>query len=141
MDLFTPVPYNPDALADVITYISQLSLDGIDSLQSRAQDKDAVLTDEELAMAIFAEEAEGLLNIAKDRVSNVRGRSIYEELEEIESAARYDRLVALAISEGRPIPPRPTSFPSGNASLLEDDDDESSIASSSSSSSSSSTVE
>lgn len=36
-----------------------------------------------------------------------RSRFILEELEELEEVARYDRLVALAISEGNPISQRP----------------------------------
>lgn len=102
--------YDSDVLTDIITYISRLSVDGIDSLQSYAHNKDELLSDEELAMAIFAEEAEGLLNIAKDRVerSSSPDLSIVQELEEMEIAARYDRMVAIAISEGGPLPPRPS---------------------------------
>ncbi|KAI0690700.1 hypothetical protein BC835DRAFT_1548023 [Cytidiella melzeri] len=108
-------PPSPDlggGITDVISYISQLGLHDIQSLQSQAhnKDSDAALTDEELALALFAEEAEGLLNITRAHVlgsSNSSSRSILEELEEMEEAARYDHLVALAISQGNPIPPRP----------------------------------
>ena len=62
--------HNSDVLADVISYISELSLDGIDSLQSRMLNKDDALSDEELAMALFAEEAQGMLNVAKERASH-----------------------------------------------------------------------
>lgn len=127
--------YNPNVLADVFSYISELSLDGIDTLQSRALSRDDTLSDEELAMALFAEEAEGLLNIAKDRATHAISRTatIFEELEEMEAAARYDHLVALAISEGRDIPPRPPFAPRANI-VEPDSDDESSGASSSSAS-------
>lgn len=124
--------YNP---SDVFAYISELSIDDIDSLQYYAHNRDDIFSDEELAMALFAEEAEGLLNIAKDRVGQAIGRAstMIEELEEIEAAARYDRFVALAISEGREIPPRPTPL-SRNSLSEPDSDGESSDASSSSAS-------
>lgn len=99
-----------DGVGDVISYISQLGLQDINDIQSRANKQvDTVLSDHELALALFAEEAEGLLNIARARHNDdhMPPRSILEELEEMEEAARYDRLVAVAISEGRPIPPRP----------------------------------
>lgn len=98
-------------VTDVISYISQLDLRGIDDIQSRAHSKqeDTALTDEELALALFAEEASGLLSVARDRYGqdDSQSHSIMDELEEMEDAARYDHLVALAIHEGRPIPPRP----------------------------------
>lgn len=86
-------------------------------------------------MALFAEEAEGLLNIAKDRVGQAIGRAstMIEELEEMEAAARYDRLVAFAISEGQEIPPRPT--PPSRTRLSEPDSDGQSSGASSSSAS------
>lgn len=121
-------------MADVITYISQLGLDDIESLQARSRNKDAALTDEELALALFAEEAEGLLNITRERASSTstRGDSSrtvleeLEELEELEALARYDHLVALAISEGRPIPPMPIlRHAASQTELPEDDTDDS----------------
>lgn len=109
-----PSPEAVNGITDVISYISRLGLQDIRTLQSRAQQRDANtgLTDQELALALFAEEAEGLLNIARDHVADgindgSRSLTILEELEEMEEAARYDHLVALAISEGNPIPPRP----------------------------------
>ncbi|EKM60894.1 uncharacterized protein PHACADRAFT_247113 [Phanerochaete carnosa HHB-10118-sp] len=108
MDLWPATERGNAALTDVFAYISRLSLDDIDTLQSRVQAGDPALSDEELAMALFAEEAAGLLNVAKGHAGHsARHRPIVEELEEIEAAARYDHLVALAISEGRPIPPMP----------------------------------
>lgn len=101
-----------DAVTDVLSYISRLDLDDIESLQSRSRNKqrdEEVLSDEELAMLLFAEEAEGLLNITKEyrAEDSSEPRSMLQELLELEEAARYDHQVALAISEGRPIPPRP----------------------------------
>lgn len=98
-----------DAFADVFAYISSLSLDDIDTLQSHAPGGSSTLSDEELAMALFAQEAAGLLNIAKEHAgqSTRHNRSIIEELEEMEALARYDHQVALAIAEDRPIPPMP----------------------------------
>ncbi len=101
-----------DGFSDVISYISQLALDDIESLQERSRNKgrdEEIMTDEELAMMIFAEEAEGLLNIRREHISERSNKpcSMLQELLEMEEAARYDHQVALAISEDRPIPPRP----------------------------------
>ena len=103
-----------DGITDVISYISRLDLQDIHSLQSRAHDtsSNTALSDQELALALFAEEAEGLLNIAKEHVLHgddigPSSLAIQQELEEREETARYDHLVALAISQGNPIPPRP----------------------------------
>ena len=102
-----------DAVTDVLSYISRLDLDDIDSLQSRShrkpQDAD-YLSDEELAMLLFVEEAEGLLNRAREHRSDdnaTESMSMLDELLQLEDDARYDHQVALAISEDRPIPPRP----------------------------------
>lgn len=128
MDFWPATERNNDTLTDILTYISQLSLDDIDTLQSRVQSNDPTLSDEELAMALFAEEAAGLLNVAKEHVgqSTRESRSIVEELEEMEAAARYDRIVALAISEGHPIPPRPL-LPLRRAVSESDSDDSSGV--------------
>ena len=101
-----------DAVTDILTYISRLDLDDIDSLQSRSQRKpDAhYLADEDLAMQLFAEEAEGLLNLAREHRSEdnaAQSLSMLDELLQLEEDARYDHQVALAIAEDRPIPPRP----------------------------------
>ena len=111
----SPSPVIGNGIADVISYISRLGLQDIQSLQSRARtgNSSVSLTDEELALSLFAEEAEGLLNIARGHAfagannDDARFSTVSEELEEMEEAARYDHLVALAISQGRPIPPRP----------------------------------
>ena len=60
-------------------------------------------------MLLFAEEAEGLLNIVKGHgASSVRQpASLLQELVEREEMERYDHEVALAIHEGRPIPSPP----------------------------------
>ncbi len=110
----TPSPDHGNGVADVISYISRLDLQDIEALQERAQRRNSSVgvTDEELALALFAKEAEGLLNVAQGRVvyqRNDGGRplTVFEELEEMEEVARYDHLVALAVSQGTPIPPRP----------------------------------
>lgn len=110
----TPSPDHGNGVAGVISYISRLELQDIQTLQERAQrgNSSVGVTDEELALALFAEEAEGLLNVAQGHVVDQRndgGRplTVFEELEEMEEVARYDHLVALAISQGTPIPPRP----------------------------------
>lgn len=99
-----------DAITDVLNYITALDLDDIESLQSRSRGHQKnVLSDEELAWQLFAEEAEGLLNITKQHRSegSVETWSMLQELLEREEDARYDHEVALAIAEDRPIPPRP----------------------------------
>jgi hypothetical protein len=102
-----------DGISEVISYIAQLDIQDIQSLKSRVHNRNSVAnqTDEELALALFAEEAEGLFNVAMHHMNEGAGssssRSVLEELEELEEAARYDHLVALAISQGNPIPPRP----------------------------------
>ena len=100
-----------DAVADVLGYISRLDLDDIESLQSRRNKHhdEETLSDEELAMLLFAEEAEGLLNITKEHRTETseEPRSMLQELLDLEDAARYDRQVAWAIAEDLPIPPRP----------------------------------
>lgn len=58
-------------------------------------------TDEELASSLFAEEAAGLLSVTQGPLT------VLEELEEMVEVARYAYLVALAISQGTPIPPKP----------------------------------
>ncbi|THG94000.1 hypothetical protein EW026_g7379 [Hermanssonia centrifuga] len=136
-----------DGFSDVISYISQLALDDIESLQERSRNKgrdEEIMTDEELAMMIFAEEAEGLLNIRREHISERSNKpcSMLQELLEMEEAARYDHQVALAISEDRPIPPRPpriaTLTDTFQESDYESDSDSSSLVGSSSQKASSS---
>lgn len=101
-----------DELEDLLSYIAGMNLKEIDTLQARTSDPsgDSTLSDEELARLLFAQEAEGLLNITKDYTTGSSHRhSLLEELTAMETAARYDREVALAISEGRPTPPPPIS--------------------------------
>lgn len=98
-------------LDDILSYISKLQITDIDSLQARASNHggDAGANDEELAMLLFAQEAEGLLNVTKDHANGSSSqRSLLEELTAMEEMARYDHEVALAISEDRPIPSPPT---------------------------------
>ena len=110
---YTMAEFEFDAVADVLSYISRLDLDDIDSLQSHSQRKRQdvnYLTDEELAMHLFAEEAEGLLNRAREHRSednSAESLSMLDELLQLEDDARYDHQVALAIADDRPIPPRP----------------------------------
>lgn len=99
-----------DPIMDIIAYITQLDLDDIESLQERSRHKvETALSDEELAMLLFVEEAEGLLNITKGhRAASVpQSGSLLQELMDREELERYDHQVALAISEDRPIPPPP----------------------------------
>ncbi|KZT06378.1 uncharacterized protein LAESUDRAFT_714427 [Laetiporus sulphureus 93-53] len=103
-----------DELTDLLSYISQLGLDDIDDLLSRnATGSGDALNDEELALLVFAEEAQGLLNIVKDHVSAAPSgvvddvTTLLDQLVVMEDMARYDREMAIALSEGRDPPPRP----------------------------------
>ncbi|KAH9950516.1 hypothetical protein B0H21DRAFT_819309 [Amylocystis lapponica] len=110
------IPPPDDEFSAVLAYISQLQLEDIDDLQSRSHGKardtstsDAPLSDEEFAMMLFAEEAQGLLSVTKDYIMGPAhsGRSLIEELAAMEEMARLDREMALALSEGREPPVRP----------------------------------
>ena len=79
-----------DGLGDLISYIAQLDLQDIQSLQSRAHNSSSAAnqTDEELALLLFSEEAEGLFNIAAEHMNggdgSSRSKSVVEELEELD---------------------------------------------------------
>ena len=91
--------------------MSNMSVREIDDiLARRGSSSDTAGTgDVDLALSLFAEEAEGLLNLVKDhRVDDVvNDGGLLDELVEIEETAHYDHLMAVALSEGRPPPPRP----------------------------------
>ena len=94
-------------------HISQLTVHDIDNILSKrtstAESSARVLSDHDVALAFFAEEATGLLNISKDR-AKARGsdsEALADELYDIEQMALYDHLVAVALSEGRDPPPLP----------------------------------
>lgn len=102
-----------DGTDSLLIHISRLSLTEIDALQALL-DADLSfehVSDEDLAIWMFAEEARSLLTIAKEFRDGDEDHGddleqfLLEELEEIEEMARYDREVAIAISEERPIPP------------------------------------
>ncbi|CAL1696541.1 unnamed protein product [Somion occarium] len=100
---------NANGLASVLQYITLLDQDDIEDLQSHTGPSvDVVLSDEELARLLFAQEASSLLNISKDYASgsSTEGRSLLEELTAMEEMARFDHEMAVALSEGRPLPTR-----------------------------------
>lgn len=71
----------------------------------------SVLDDDELALVLFAQEAEGLLQIARDHMLEDNGDEdsdeLLDELLRMEENAEYDRTVALALSRDMDPPPRP----------------------------------
>ena len=95
----------------MMEHISLLTVADIDVVLSkrRQTESSVLLSDNELALALFAEEAEGLLNITKGRISasNYDNESFADELFNMEQMAHYDHLMAIALSEGRAPPPRP----------------------------------
>ncbi|KAI0768485.1 hypothetical protein BD413DRAFT_614362 [Trametes elegans] len=109
-----PDPPSLNGISALLELISELSLREINHLQmkqrvdGRARPAGTATDDNELALALFADEAASLLNISKDRILNPRYRQdLLDELIAIEETARYDHALALALSEGRPPPPRP----------------------------------
>ncbi|CCM02211.1 uncharacterized protein FIBRA_04291 [Fibroporia radiculosa] len=102
---------------DTLATIAELTLADIDSFQASRKGKknaSAPLSDAELALQLYAEEAQHLLGVAKDVVF---ARSIdsaldsdfalVSELARAEASACHDRDVAVAISRGRPPPLAP----------------------------------
>lgn len=118
----SPNPAGPEnELSAVLTYISRLDANDIDRIQSCSQSlgaedtrTDALLSDEELALRYFAEEAQGLLAIAKEYLTSdpdyeIHGTpTLLHQLVAMEEMARRDRELAIALSEGRD-PPSPAS--------------------------------
>ena len=96
-------------------HISYMTPDIIDDILSKRGPHEGAMRDEDLALALFAEEAEGLLHISKSRarVGDADMEAFADELFEMERMAQYDRLVAIALSEGRDPPPPP--IPRGRA--------------------------
>lgn len=109
------VAHTTNGITEHLAYISSLNLEEIAALQAqqiylKSPRPLQFLNDRQLAMAHFAYEAEGLLNIARDRRyggDDVSAQDLLAELQEQEDSARYDRLVAIAIATDMPIPPRP----------------------------------
>ena len=70
------------------------------------------------------------LSVADD-VDELQLDLLYEELEEMETTARLDRLVALSLASGSGTPPRPTFYSQTNLVESEPDDEEDDTSSSS----------
>lgn len=101
-----------DGLTALLAHISHLTPYQLDDLLAKRNQTAAPvpsISDEELALLLFAEEAEGLLNIAKDHVANEAELedTLFDALLEAEETAEYDRSMAIALSQGRNPPPRP----------------------------------
>lgn len=99
-------------LAALLAYISQLGVQDIENLQARTLDDatsdshpDHSLNDEEVAMRLFAAEAESLLNITKEHIAGIPDGvqcapgSLVQELLAVEEMARRDHMLAIALSE------------------------------------------
>ena len=108
-------------LSELLAHISNLSLGELNThLSNRRQTAipGQPLSDEELSLSLFAAEAEGLLNVAKDHATGVGGPgedALYDALYEMEQTAQYDRMMAIALAEGRDPPPRPPAPTRGRA--------------------------
>ncbi|KAI0651651.1 hypothetical protein C8Q79DRAFT_49464 [Trametes meyenii] len=100
-----------DGLSELLEHISQLRSDQIQEAEYvRESAKQRLSSDRVLAFSAFAEEAEALLNVSKDHLSghdSRRGKDLLDKLIDIEETARYDHMLALALSKGRPPPPMP----------------------------------
>ncbi|KAI0724353.1 hypothetical protein C8T65DRAFT_563522 [Cerioporus squamosus] len=95
-----------------MAHISRLTITELDSLlanRNQPESRTPSLSDEELSLLLFAEEAEGLLNIAKNHVTSETELEdvLFNALLEVEETAEYDRAIAIALSQGRNPPPRP----------------------------------
>ncbi|KAI8995299.1 hypothetical protein BD414DRAFT_410253 [Trametes punicea] len=102
-----------DDPATLLSLIAKLSLEDVNELRSQhvGARSDGTLTDEELALELFAEEATVLDTFARDmRVAQSLGRALesdadlLDDMARLEEMARRDREFAIAIAEGR----RPT---------------------------------
>jgi hypothetical protein len=111
-----PVFASEEEPLDLLSLVAQLSLEDVDDIQSHSKGKgrgDAPLSDEEIAMRLYHEEAAALMQITRDFAF---ARSLDEaidldhntviQLAQAEEVAREDREMALALSEGREPPPR-----------------------------------
>ncbi|OSD06019.1 hypothetical protein PYCCODRAFT_1474892 [Trametes coccinea BRFM310] len=113
----SPPSIPPHGLSVLLEHLSAVHSIETGELQSRraagsARSSGEPQSDAELARAMFAEEAEGLLNTAKERIvlkGDTEG-DLLEELIKIEETARYDRALAIALSQGRDPPPRPAKL-------------------------------
>ena len=113
-------PSDQDDEDELLSLIAAFSLEDIHEIQLQQRGSGLVLSDEDLAFRLFAEEAHALQTFARD-MTIARGlgdalrtdAALIEEHERYEDAARWDREVARAIAEGRPPPPPPP--PTGTA--------------------------
>ncbi|OCH96605.1 hypothetical protein OBBRIDRAFT_815867 [Obba rivulosa] len=115
-----------DEFSSLFTYIAQLGVEGIDELESRSAGKRrAPLSDEELALQLFVEEAQSLLSVTKEflvgSTADYHGsRALVDELIAMEEMARLDHEMAVALSEGRDPPPRLPPIAVSRSPLLKD---------------------
>ncbi|KAI0082223.1 hypothetical protein K474DRAFT_846399 [Panus rudis PR-1116 ss-1] len=98
-----------EIMTSTLQYIVHLNVTEIDDLQARARTdpNDTQLTDEELAMLLFVQDAESLLNRTREhKRTRDDSDSLLEEFFDWEETARFDHELAIALSEGRPPPVR-----------------------------------
>ncbi|EMD41697.1 hypothetical protein CERSUDRAFT_110272 [Gelatoporia subvermispora B] len=121
-----------DVFSSLFTYIANLGLDDLDELESHSKNtrrdgtltsSSAPLSDEELALQLFWEEAQPLLSIAKDFLvggSRVEddSQTLLDEFAAVEEMARLDHEMAIALSEGRDPPPRLPPIPISRSPFL-----------------------
>ena len=114
-----------DELAASLQAIAISALQDIADVQSNQKGKSREglpRSDAQLALDIFAEEANALLSTARDFEIAVQlekamrlDAPILEEHRAMEERASRDREMALALSQGRAPPPRPPTTPSPDA--------------------------
>ncbi|OJT12588.1 hypothetical protein TRAPUB_10829 [Trametes pubescens] len=109
-----------DGVSALLERISEFPLLEIEELQAKRRARP--VSDADLALALFAEEAEPLLNVSKDRSRDGRRAEVLDELLHMEEIARYDHALALALSEGRDPPPRPANLRRRKRHSVDSDD-------------------
>ncbi|CAL1696543.1 unnamed protein product [Somion occarium] len=98
-----------DDLADMLLLVASMTPEDVEDFQGHRNGKAAdAMTDEELAVQIYAEEANNLLILAQDSVftrslnTALRSdRSLIRQMVQEETSAIRDRRMALAMSSGR----------------------------------------
>jgi hypothetical protein len=104
---------------DLLSLVAAFALQDIEDIESRAKRKaryDMPPSDAEIALRLQAEEAAGLMKFSNDAIlarsidsALSSDRGVLAQAVQEEVLARHDRDVAVALSEGRQPPPRPST--------------------------------
>jgi hypothetical protein len=102
---------------ELLSLFAACALEDVHDQQASQKGKarhDAPLNDAEIALRLYAEEAEALAVFSRDRAlahsvdsALTTDRTALAEFMREELDARYDHEMALALAQGRPVPPRP----------------------------------